>query len=78
MTLEERKIKVAAEILNLLKLYGEEEEKITAELKQTGKYKKGLDSNSEAYVFLNREFDKKFSKVFAKYDLPPDTKLKLW
>ena len=77
MTLEERKAMASEEIVALLNSYGEEEERITAELKQTGEYKLGLDSNSQAYAPLNKKFDKFMAEVFKKYDLPPGTKLKL-
>lgn len=77
LTLEERIAAANKEIEALLVLYGEEEERITAELKQTGKYKLGLDSNSQVYAPLNKEFDKHMAEVFKKYDLPPGTKIKL-
>lgn len=78
MTLEERKAQAVKEILLLLDLYGKAEENITEELKRSGKYKIGLDSNSMSYATLNKEFNKRFAEIFVKYDLPTDTKLKLW
>lgn len=77
MTLKEKEAAAAEEIAALLNSYGEEEEEITAELKRTGKYKLGLDSNSQAYAPLNKKFDKLMAEVFKKYDLPSGTKLKL-
>lgn len=78
MTVEERKAAAIKETEALLDLYQGEVEKITMELKRTGKYKLGLDSNSTAYASLNKEFDKRFAEIFSKYDLRPGTRLKLW
>ena len=76
--LEERKAKVFEESQALLDLYSKEVERITAELKRSGELGRGLDANSQAYVQVNREFDQKFIELFAKYDIPPGTKLKLF
>ena len=78
MTLEERKAAATKETEELLYLYNVEIDKVTAELEQTGKFKMGLDANSEAYAAVNKEFDKRMAAVFKKYGLPPGTKLKLW
>ncbi|MBQ3452574.1 MAG: hypothetical protein IJG32_09935 [Selenomonadaceae bacterium] len=78
MTEEERKAVAIKETETLLNLYQSGVEKITMELKRTGEYKFGLDSNSTAYTLLNKEFDKRFAEIFVKYDLRPGTLLKLW
>ena len=78
MTFEERKVAAVKETNDLLVLYNEEIEKVTAELKNTGKLECGLDANSEAYAPVNKEFDRRCAEIFAKYNLPPGTKLKLW
>ena len=76
--LDERKAKAVEESSALLVLYQEEIDKITEALKRSGKFKLGLDANSEAYAAINKEFDGRMSEIFDRYALPPGTRLKLW
>ena len=76
--LEERKAKAVQETSELIDEYSDEVKKITDDLRRAGKFRYGLDINSEAYAQLNKIFDKKIAEIFTKYDLPPGTKLKLW
>lgn len=78
ITLEERKTSAVKEIRDLLNWSLQEEIRITEELKAKGKFQSGLDGNSEEYALLNNEFKKRMKAIFTKYDLPSDTKLKLW
>ena len=78
MTLEERKTKAAKDILSLTNLYVEEIMQKTAELERSGKLGRGLDSNSEDFAPVHQKYNACFLDVLFKYDLPPDTKLKLW
>ena len=76
--LNERKKRAAKETEELLVLYREEIDKITENLKRSGKLKDGLDTNSEAYAAVNEKFDRLMSEVFSRYSLSPGTKVKLW
>ena len=56
-----------------------EKVKINCQLKRAGRYKAGLDANSEAYTEIREETKRRYRKIIEKYkDLPPDTKIKLW
>ena len=78
MTLEERKTAAGKEFLDLLDWSLKKEFEITEKLKTEGKFKQGLDGNSEDYASLNEEFKKRIEQIFQKYNLPSDTKIKLW
>jgi len=75
MTLEERWQKANEEYGALIKKEIEEIEKITAGLKQAGKYKYGLDTNREAYAPIHEEYKRRTLALFDKYDLPNKPKL---
>ena len=67
------------ELRALFKWEAEEKDKITFRLKAEGKYKIGLDANSESYATIRTEFKRHWRAILEKYkDLPLDTKLKLW
>ena len=70
MTLEERWQKANEEYKALIKAEWAEIEKVTAKLKQTGKYKHGLDTNREAYAPIHEEYKRRTLALFDKYDLP--------
>lgn len=76
--LDKRKVAAAKELRNLLNLSLQEENRITENLKATGQFKQGLDGNLDDYVPLNREIGEKIKEIFIKYNLPPNTKLRLW
>ena len=79
MNVEERTQALSEELLKLSIWQDEEEEKITLRLKSTGRYKVGLDTDSEAYAEIRAEPNRRYRKIAEKYkDLPPDTKIKLW
>ena len=78
MTLEERKAAAGKEICDLLDWSLKEEVKITENLKTEGKFKPGLDGNSEDYALLNKEIENCVEQIFQKYNIPLKTKLKLW
>mgnify|MGYP006988831305 CR=1 FL=1 len=69
-----------AELIKELKALYEwdkaERRKIDAELKATGKYRTGLDTNQQYYREHIKEFNRRFYELVQKYkDLPPDTKI---
>ena len=70
MNLEERWYKANAEYEELKNWANAESEKVTMKLKQTGKYKHGLDTNSEAYAPVHEEYKRQTLALFDKYDLP--------
>ena len=76
--LDKRKAKATKEITNLMETYDKEVERITEELKSSGRFQFGLDANSENLAPLNKKYDEKLAEILAKYNLPPGTKLKLW
>ena len=79
MTKEESANALAAELHNLIEWERTEKAKITLQLKNEGRYKLGLDANSEAYTEIIAESQRRYREIVNKYnDLPPDTKLKLW
>ena len=75
MTLEERRQKANSEYRALIKAEQEEVEKVTAELKRTGKYKYRPDTNREAYAPIHEEYKRRALALFDKYDLPNKPKL---
>lgn len=75
MTLEERWQKANEEYRALIKEEWAEIEKVTSELKRTGKYKPGLDTNREAYAPIHEEYKRRTLALFDKYDLPNKPKL---
>lgn len=70
MTLEECWCKANAEYEELKKWANAESEKVAMKLKRTGKYKHGLDTNSEAYALVHEEYKRRTLALFDKYDLP--------
>lgn len=79
MNIEERAKALSMELHELSKWQKEKEAKITLRLKNEGKYKVGLDVNSEAYTEIRAESKRRYREIVEKYsDLPPNTKLKLW
>ena len=75
LTLEERWRKADVEYHELIKSEWAEIEKVTAELKRTGKYRHGLDTNREAYAPIHEEYKRRALALFDKYDLPNKPKL---
>ena len=69
-SLKEREKKALEEIMRLAEESNAEDDKITAELKRTGKYKYGLDGDNSAYSENLRKFKLDVLAVFDKYDLP--------
>ena len=70
MTLDERWQKANEEYRSLIKWSIVETEKITEQLKQTGKFQYGLDTNREAYAPIHEEYKRRILELFDKYDLP--------
>ncbi len=54
----------------LLKWANAEIEKTELKLKAENKYVAGLDTNREAYAYINKELKRKTLELFDKYDLP--------
>ena len=53
-----------------------EHRKIDEQLKASGKYREGLDTNQQYYREQIKEFNRRFYSLVEKYkDLPPDTKI---
>ena len=75
MTLQERWRKANAEYEELKKWANAESEKVTVELKRTGEYEHGLDTNREAYAPIHEEYKRRILALFDKYDLPNKPKL---
>ena len=79
MNVEEYAKAFSEELRELSMWQDAEEAKITLRLKSTGRYKVGLDANSEAYTEIRAEAKRRYRKIVEKYkDLPSDTKIKLW
>ena len=79
MNVEERAKALSTELLELFEWEEAEKVKINCQLKRAGRYKAGLDANSEAYTEIREETKRRYRKIIEKYkDLPPDTKIKLW
>ena len=75
--LEQKKSEMATEIIALMDWGNSESEKVIANLKKKGTYL-GLDGHREEFSYI-REFERKrLAEIVKKYNLPPDTKLKLW
>lgn len=72
MTLEERWRAADKEYRDLIKEEWAQIEKVTAQLKQAGKYKPGLDTNRQAYAPIHEEFRKRKLALYDKYDLPKE------
>lgn len=65
------------ELRNLMEWEERETGKVIANLKSEGKIL-GLDSCPEAFAAIRAERAHRLHEIFEKYNLPPDTKLKLW
>ena len=74
--LEERKAKAVAEYNEILEWSIRESDKVFEKLQAEGK-PLGLDTNKEAYAYIKEVRKQRLKEIFEKYDLPPDTKLKL-
>jgi len=78
MTLDERKKAANAELKDVGKWLVAENRRIYAKLnEELGTERKFSDSN-ELYEEMYKEMARRCLAIQAKYDLPPDTKLKLW
>ncbi len=78
MTEEERKTAATKEIHELLDWGISQEKHLVERLKERGELSPGLDGNTNDYAPLAAELKRKFADILRKYNLPPDTKLKLW
>ena len=75
-TLEERISLANAELREIGDWFLNEQDKITRQLEESG-IALNLDGNRKAYKHIYEEFNRQLSGLWKKYDLPPDTKLKL-
>ena len=78
MTEEERKTAASKEIRELLDRAISQEKRLVERLKERGELSRGLDGNTNDYAPLRDELTIKLKTILQKYDLPPDTKIKLW
>ena len=77
MTLEERQEASSEEIRELMKWEETESAKVIARLESEGKVL-GLDGYPEDFAYIRETRNRRLKDIFAKYNLPPGTKLKLW
>ncbi len=78
MTEEERKTEAVKEIRELLDWSINQEERLVERLKECGELTLGLDGNTNDFAPLREELATKLKAILSKYNLPFDTKLKLW
>ena len=75
--LEEKKAKLIAEINALIDWEILEIEKVDEHLKKSKKFKQGLDANSESYLSIREERNKRLHDILNQYNLPKGTVLEL-
>ena len=68
--LDERYAKADIERDKLRDWFNKECDSLVSELKRTGKYVPGLDTNRKAFAPLKKEYIKRFLALYDKYDLP--------
>lgn len=69
-SLKERYAQADIEREKLSEWYDSECEKIETELKNSGKYVVGLDTNRSAFAPIKEEYQRRFLELYDKYDLP--------
>lgn len=69
-SLEERYAKAEVEREKLSEWFNSECRKIETELKKSGKYVVGLDTNRSAFEPIKKEYQRRFLELYDKYDLP--------
>ena len=67
--LEERKRKANEEFHELIKWANAEEDKVSERLDKEGAVR-ALDTNREAYAYIQEIFKKRIKEMAEKYDLP--------
>ena len=67
--LEERKRKANEEFHELIKWANDEEDKVSERLDKEGAVR-ALDTNREAYAYIQETFKKRIKEIAEKYDLP--------
>ena len=78
MTLEERQSAANAELIKISEWLKAERIRIYNELNEKLGSERKFDNGNSAYNEMIEEFYRRCLAVRDKYDLPPDTKLKLW
>ena len=78
MTLEERSRRANEDLKETMNWFNEERRRIYKELGEKQGADRKIDGGNEPYRELHKKFARRITAIIRKYDLPPDTKLKLW
>ncbi len=67
--MEKAKSKAQAEYEKVIQWVLDEEDKVTEELKGSGKYIDGLDTNSDSYAYIYAERNRRIAEIKKKYSI---------